>query len=464
MILPLITAPYVSRVLGAELIGIYSYTHSIAFYFLLFAQLGISVYGNRTVAYVRDNKEELNRTFTSIYLFQLAMAILSCSAYFVFICTFQKEHKLYAAFQFLYVVTSIFDINWFFFGIEKFKLTVTRNSVIKILSVICVLLFVKSKEDFILYIIILAGSVLLGQIVMWTQVFKYVRFCPIKIQDITVHIKPIAILFLPTIATSLYRVLDKIMLGSMSNMVQLGYFENSEKFISISMGVINALGMVMIPRMSNLISTGDADTAKEYINKSMEGIFIICSAITFGMFCIATPLAVVFYGKDFAACGSVIKILSITVLFNSWANVLRTQYLIPNKKDREYIISMFCGAFINIVVNLCLIRKFGAIGAAFGTIFAELFVALAHSYFVRKKLPIIKYLKKVVPYIILGSVMCVAVLYVVSYLPQSVLGLVCGIAIGVFSYGILLLSYLYLSKNQFYYLGKKIITNFFRLN
>ena len=124
MILPLITAPYIARVLGAELIGVYSYTHSIAYYFVLFAQLGLSVYGNRTVAQVRDNQDKLNYTFSSLYKLQLLIAIISCVVYMTYVSGFAKpEYKVYFVLQFLYVISGVFDINWFYFGIEKFKLT-----------------------------------------------------------------------------------------------------------------------------------------------------------------------------------------------------------------------------------------------------------------------------------------------------------------------------------------------------
>lgn len=457
MILPLITAPYIARVLGAELIGVYSYTHSIAYYFVLFAQLGLSVYGNRTVAQVRDNQDKLNYTFSSLYKLQLLIAIISCVVYMTYVSGFAKhEYKVYFALQFLYVISGVFDINWFYFGIEKFKLTVTRNTIIKILTVVLILLLVKDKSDLSVYIVIMAGGVLLGQLAMWTQLGKYVHFVRTEWKDSFKIFLPVLILFLPTIATSLYRYMDKIMLGTMVTMDQLGYYENSEKFISIAMGVINALGTVMIPQMSNLISKGDIRKAREYLDKSIEGIYIIASPLAFGLASVATILSVVFYGADFSPCGSIIPVLAVSLLFSAWANVIRTQYLIPNTRDREYIISMFCGAGANLIINFVLIPVVGAVGAAIGTVFAEAAVAIAHSFFVRKELPLSHYFKLIVPYVFIGGVMFGTIRFIITFAHNSVIWLCIVIAIGIISYGVMLILYLCVSKGNYYTIMKAL--------
>lgn len=455
MILPLVTAPYIARVLGAELIGVYSYTHSVAYYFVLFAQLGLNVYGNRTIAQVRDDKEKLQYTFFSIYKLQLLISFVTCIAYFAYIFVFtQSEYKLYFCIQFLYVVSSVFDINWFYFGIEKFKLTVTRNTVIKILTVIMILLFVKNKNDLWLYILIMAGSILIGQLALWMQLSRYVSFTRTEWKVSFSHFVPVLILFLPTIATSLYRYMDKIMLGLMVSMHQLGYYENSEKFISISMGVINALGTVMLPKMSNLIFNREFDKAKEFINKSMEGIYIIGVAIAFGLCGVSYILPIVFYGNDFATCGGIIQILAFSILFSAWGNVLRTQFLIPNNRDKEYIVSLFAGAGANLIINCLLIPRMGAIGASIGTVFAEAFVALSYSLYARKELPLIKYIRNAFPYLFLGGGMLWIVKLTVKRVHYNILGLLLSIGVGVIVYSMLVMIYLFVSKGQYYYIIK----------
>lgn len=350
----------------------------------------------------------------------------------------------------------MFDINWFYFGIEKFKLTVTRNTIIKVLTVVLILLLVKDKNDLSVYIVIMAGGVLLGQLAMWTQLGKYVHFVRTKWKDSFKVFLPVLILFLPTVATSLYRYMDKIMLGTMVTMNQLGYYENSEKFISIAMGVINALGTVMIPQMSNLISNGETRKAREYLDKSIEGIYIIASPLAFGLASVATILSVVFYGEDFLPCGSIIPVLAMSLLFSAWANVIRTQYLIPNTRDREYIISMFCGAGANLIINFVLIPVVGAVGAAIGTVFAEAAVAIAHSFFVRKELPLLHYFKLIGPYVFIGGVMFGTIRFIITFAHNSVIWLCIVIAIGIISYGVMLILYLCVSKGNYYTIMKSL--------
>jgi O-antigen/teichoic acid export membrane protein len=459
MILPLITAPYIARVLGAELIGIYSYTYSIAYFFLLFAQLGLSVYGNRTIAQVRDDKNLLSYTFFRIYKFQFIISIISSIAYVVFAALFvEGEYRIFFMIQFLYVVSGIFDTNWFFFGIEKFKLTVTRNMIIKIVTVCLILTLVKGKSDLWVYTLIMAAGTLLGQVVLWSQLFKYVSYVKTSLKDSFTDVWPIIILFLPTVATSLYRYMDKIMLGSMTTMNQLGFYENSEKFLAISMGVINALGTVMIPKVSNLIANNDWKIVKDYINKSIEGVFIIASPLCFGLSAIASILSVIFYGSEFVKCSEIIPVLSVSLLFSAWANVIRTQYLIPNGRDKEYIISMFCGAGANIIINYILIPRIGALGAAVGTVFAEAFVAIVHSFYVRKELPLIQYIRLTVPYIVIGIIMYCSVSYVGRLVPVSFIGLLSEILVGIIVYSICVFAYICIGKSQYYYIARDVIS------
>ena len=165
--MPIITAPYVSRVLGAEGQGIFSYTYSIAQYFILFAMLGVSNYGNRTIAKNRDNKEKISKEFWSIYALQAITTLISSTIYICYVFLFESEYKIYALIQLIYIASAFLDINWFFFGMEKFKLTVTRNIIIKILSVCSIFVFVKEPNDLWKYALIMVGATFISQLTLW---------------------------------------------------------------------------------------------------------------------------------------------------------------------------------------------------------------------------------------------------------------------------------------------------------
>lgn len=457
-IIPLITMPYISRVLGANGIGIYSYTYSIAYYFMIIAMLGLNNYGNRTIAKVRDDKEAMSKEFWSIYAFQLITTSIMVVLYFSYIAIFCKEYKYIALLQSMYVISSAFDINWFFWGIEKFKLTITRNTLIKVLSLILIFIFVKTENDVWKYTIILAGSTLISNMVLFSFLRKYIKFSKITKGDILKHLKPNLVLFLPVIAVSIYKIMDKIMLGTLSTVTEVGYYENAEKIINVPIAIITAIGTVMLPRVSNMISNDQEDQVKEFLGRTMPLVMCLSIAMMVGLIAIAKDFAIIYFGMDFAKAGILIKLLSVTIIFLSWGNVIRTQYLIPKEMDRDYIISAFLGAIVNFIMNCIFIPKYQSVGACFGTICAEFIVVFYQTFVVRKKLPIFKYIKESFPFLIKALIMYIVVIYIGEYIEKhlAVTGAVTGkvkitlqILTGIFVYAICNIRYiLYIIKKR----------------
>ena len=411
LILPLITAPYISRVMGAERIGIYSYSYSVASYFGLFILLGLNNYGNRTIAGVKDNRSKLSRTFCSIYAMQLMMAALLITLYIGYVI-FMAKDKVMAWIQMIYLVSVIFDINWFFFGMEMFKMTVTRNTIVKIINLICIFALVKTANDIYIYGLIMVAGMLVSQLMLWPFVPRYVSFVRVSFDEVREHIIPNLTLFVPVVAISLYKIMDKVMLGAMSSMTEVGFYESSDKLTSIPAMAITSLGTVMLPRMSNLIANGRQREARMYIQKSLIVSALLSSSMAFGLSAVASNFVPFFYGRGFEECISIISILVLSSIFISWANVIRTQYLIPNKKDRIYIVSVFLGAFVNVVVNLFLIPQFQAMGAAIGTFLAEASVCIYQTCKVRREIRVIRYLLQSLPLLISGIVMYMVVVNV----------------------------------------------------
>lgn len=443
--LPLITVPYVSRVLGADGIGTYSYTYSIAYYFMLLAMLGLNNYGNRAIAKTRDDNENLSKEFCSIYAFQIITSVLSLVLYLIYVNLFDNQYKNIALIQTMYVASTIFDINWFYFGIEKFKLTVTRNTIIKIISLILIFLLVKGPNDLWKYVAILAGSTLFSNIVLFSFLKKYVTIQKVSIREIARHIKPCLVLFIPVIAVSIYRMMDKIMIGKLSNISEVGYYENAEKITQVPVAVIAALGTVMLPRASNMISNNQEKQVINLIEKTIKFVMFLAFAMTFGVISIGKDFSVLFFGEGFEKSGLLIQLLSITIVFLAWGNVIRTQYLIPKEMDKEYIISSIIAAGVNFVFNTILINRFGAIGACVGTIIAEFIVMFYQSWAVRQKLPFKKYLKEAVQFLIKGIIMFIFVVFVGKIYKGNVIlvKLIIQIVTGIIIYFILNIKYVF---------------------
>lgn len=412
LIIPLITLPYVSRKLGADGIGIYSYTYSIAYYFMIIAMLGLNNYGNRTIAKVRDSKESLSKEFCSIYAFQLIMSIIMITVYFIYVVLFEKKYKFISIIQGLYVVSSLFDINWFFWGLEKFKLTITRNIIIKFSSLILIFLFVKTKNDIWKYVVILSGSTLISNIILFSFLNKYIHFIKITKKDILKHIKPNIVLFLPVIAVSIYKIMDKIMLGMMSTISEVGYYENAEKIATVPLTIITAFGTVMLPRISNLISNNREDDAKKFLDKTLPFIMFLAFPMTLGLIAIGKEFSIIYFGGGFEKTGVLIQLLSITIIFLAWGNVIRTQYLIPKELDKEYVVSAFLGAIVNLIMNFIFIPKYQAIGACFGTMAAECIVAFYQTFVVRKNLKIMHYINISLKFLVKSIIMYIVIIFI----------------------------------------------------
>lgn len=449
IITPLITSPYVSRVIGSNGVGIYSYTYSIANTFALIGMLGVTNYGNRTIAAVQNDRRKRSEQFWNIFALQAIMSLIVLIIYCIFIFGYYSgENRSIFVIQTMIVLCSMLDINWYFFGVEKFKLTVTRNIIIKIANVLLIFILVHNTKDIGLYTGIISGSLLLSNLVIWPFLRGEVDFIKPSIKRITSHLGQAIVLFIPVIAITLYKRIDKIMLGSFSTMSQTGIFENAEKIINIPNSLIAALGTVMLPRMTYLYVKGDERIANKYLSISMEFICFASSALMFGVAGIANEFAPWFFGREFIQVGPLLMVMAPTIFFVSWANVIRTQYLIPLHHDRVYVISVWMGAIINLIINALLIPKYGAMGTVIGTVCAEAMVAVYQTNAVKRQLPIFSYIKSGLYYFFAGVAMFFVVRTVGRYGHANFKTLSIEVVLGLVVYVIFCMPYLLTKHKQ----------------
>lgn len=456
IIIPILTAPYLSRVVGKEGVGIYSYSSSVASYFALFILLGVGNYGARTIARTRDDKLLCSKNFWGIYALQLICSVIVIGAYIGFIIFTKSKYQTAFIIQILYLLSVVLDINWYFVGTEQFKITVRRGMFIKFVQVASIFIFVKSPNDIYKYIIIMTSGVLLGQILLFPILLKQVCFVKIGIRDIFAHLIPNLILFVPILATSVFTIMDKIMLEMINHdIAAVGIYEYSEKIVKLPVGVITAIGAVMLPKISNLLANNQESLSSSYFRMSMKYIGILVVAMAFGIAGVAPVFAIVFYGNDFSECGGIITMLSIILITSSWANIIRTQYLIPQEKNNIYITAVISGAITNLVLNYIFIPRFGAIGAAIGTIGAEMILCLIHTVGVWKKLELKIYLRYWVSYILCGMVMFFCVRLLEIKMGVSILTLIVQVVLGAIIYVVLISILLYLKKDEVFMKYKK---------
>lgn len=448
IILPLITIPYVTRVLGADNLGIYNYTNSYAVYFAMFAFLGFENYGNRLIAQYRDNKVNLNRVFSSAYGLQIISSSIGILGYVIYVVCFCKSNRLIAWIQILYVASEMFNIIWLYCGLEEFKANVVIHFIVRLISFVCTFVFVNNSDDLPIYTFICAGSTLLSNFFLWVRLKRYVSFVKVSVKEVLSHAKGCFILFFPVLVISIYRTMDKIMLGNISTMSEVAIYSYADKIVELPYGIIAALGVVMLPRMTNYVSNGKNDLAEKYIEISMRFMLFMACAMSFGMMGIGRTFAPLYFGKDFNACGTLIMVIAPMVIIRACANVVRTQYLLPNKRDKDYIISILIGVAINLVFNSLLIPVWESRGAAIATLFAESFVAIYQVFACRKDLPVVRYVFRNWFFLVAGLVMFIVV-YAIGEIREASWGtFLLQVFAGVVTYFILGCSYLYRSDKE----------------
>lgn len=405
IIIPIITLPYLTRCLHAGGLGEYAFAYSVAYFFYMFIRLGLHNYGNRTIAYVKDDIEILSKTFWEIYAFQVFMGVIMAILYLGY-CHILSPNKTLAYIFFMMVFAGEIDLTWVLYGLEEFKVTSIRDVSIKIITAICIFLFVKNEGDVWKYAIIYNFGFLISQFVALTVIHNRIHFIKPEYKKVISHIKPNVILFLPTVAISVYKTMDKIMLGSMSNEAELGYYHASENIIMVPLALITALGTVMLPRMSNMLAQkGDGTEIREVFDKSISFAMFLSTSLCLGIMTVAKEFIPLYFGDGFEKCNTLFIIILPSCIFLAFANVIRTQYLLPRKKDNIYIISLFSGAIVNLVINLIMIPKYESVGAAIGTLIAEMCVCIIQTIYVFKEINIKYNIFNSIPYIVSGILM-----------------------------------------------------------
>lgn len=405
VLLPLLTTPYLSRILGAGGMGKYAYAYSVAYYFTLFIKLGLDYYGNRTIASVRSDKSRLSSTFWEIYYFQVITAIIGIVIYILY-CLFVPTDSLLALIFVGLVFSAGIDITWFLYGIEEFKATMLRDTGIKVINTILIFVFVQTVDDVWKYVFIRSAGFFIAQVLSWPVLFKSICYVKPSLQSIKSHIKPNLILFIPVVSVSLYKVMDRVMLGRLSSLEELGYYYNVESVLSIPKALIVAVRTAMLPRMSLLVATeATEEQMKSIFFKTLEGTLFASSAAAFGLMSIAKEFVPIFFGSGFEKCIPLFFWIFSSIIPLVYTELTYTEFLLPRKKDIAFNIARIAGAVANLTLNLLLIPVLDSIGAAIATLVAEIFVCGSQMIALRRELKFREYLYHSLPYVLAGIIM-----------------------------------------------------------
>jgi O-antigen/teichoic acid export membrane protein len=403
LIIPLITTPYISRVLGSEGVGTFAYTNSVIQYFVLIGSVGISMYGNRVIAYERDNRKKMSESFWSLVIIRFVFVIFAYGLFIVFLLFRERFREEYLV-QSIQIIAVAFDISWLFMGLEDFKTTVIRNFFVKLISTISIFIFVKDEHDIVGYILILGLSTLLGNLTLWTYLKSVIDKFEFRNLQFYRHIKGSFILFIPQISMQFYLVLNKTMLGAMVGVKSAGYYENTDKIVKVSLTVITAVVTVMMPRMANTFAKRDFTKLNNYLTTTIDFVTFGGVLLTSGLAALAPTFSSWFMGQEFSYTGVLIPVLALVCLPIAWSSVLGGQYLVMIGKEKMFTISVTCGAVINVLANWLLIPAKGAMGSVLATVIAETAITMIDLFYVGKVVSLKKLFSAKWQYLLAGFV------------------------------------------------------------
>ncbi|KRK33206.1 polysaccharide biosynthesis C-terminal domain-containing protein [Loigolactobacillus bifermentans] len=436
LLAPLITVPYIARVIGPVGAGINAYTNSVESYFALIGSLGIALYGNREIAFHRDNLQERSRIFWEITLLQAGTVTIALLGFLLFFLKIVPHYQLFFLMQAIGLLAGVFDISWYFMGLEDFKKTVLRDAMVRILSIILIFLLVHRAADLWLYILILSGGSLLGNLSLWPYLPKLVRRVPLKELRFWRHLGPAFILFIPTISMQLYIMVNKTMLKTMVSVKAAGYMDYSDRFINTAMVVVTSLSAVLLPHIANLFANNQIKAVHKSLYRSFQFITALAVPLMFGLAAIAPQFTIWFLTPRFSPTATLLMIQTPIILLIAWNNTLGKQYLLPVNRMRDYTLSIVCGAVINIIANYFCIKHFGTNGAAIATVLTEIFVTGYQIIVVRQQLDLRQMFHDFWKFMLSGAIMALCVVAVAHLLPLRFWAFLLEIGFGALLYGL----------------------------
>jgi len=435
MILPVITIPIVSRALGPSGIGFFSFVNSIVQYFVLFAGLGLATYGIREIATSRGSKEQLSRKFWELQIFNAIVALVVICVYFIF--AFFMDNVLYYLIVSMILFGTLFDITWFFSGIEDFKKITLVGGIIKIAAFIAIVLFIHDKGDLVLYFVIQSLANLLMQLSLWLFVFKKIHFVRIKLKDAMQHFKPALAFFVGRISITLYTNMNRTILGILATTAIVGFYTQSLALTGIFVTLITAFDTVLLPRMSKMAQENSGAGMHKVLEKTFHFQLFLTIPLCAGLMVINEKMVPWFFGEEFQLLQITVPVLAPLIIIIPLGISVFRQYLAPLDKIKAFNYSVIVGAVIGLGFNLLLIPFIGIWGAIIATLAAEVSVCLIRLHVMLKESEFKFNIKKILCFLFSAAVMYAVVWISTRGMDSSVLTTVMQVLIGAVVYFVL---------------------------
>ncbi|MGK4179952.1 oligosaccharide flippase family protein [Lapidilactobacillus dextrinicus] len=432
IILPIVTVPIVSRSLLPKGVGTFNFVTSVVNYFVLVAALGLANYAVREISVVRSDKKKLSQKFWEIQTFNFIFSAIIVVIYLVF-CFFTKYKTLFLI-QSLTVISVIFDISWFFQGIEDFKKVTLVNIFVKVLSFLGIIVLVNSPSDLTIYTLINSLSTLFSSLVFWIFVRKYISFVKVTLHQAMQHFLPALNFFLLKLSSTIFINFNKTLLGILVSMSAVGLFSNSLTLVTIIGSLINTMNVVLLPRMSLLESQKKEEVLMNTLDTVIHLQLFLTVALMFGLIATADKMVPWFLGEHFLSTIGMIKLLSPIVILQSLHQGIANQYLVPKNQMRSYNITMIIGTVVSVLTGIILIPNIGVYGAIIGFLSGQITLAFARSYILVKHTVFHFHSLKILGYFISGILMYFSIFIFTSSLHANIVTNLLQIIIGIIVY------------------------------
>ena len=432
--LPVFTIPYVSRILGANGIGEYNYINGVVTYFGIFAALGTVTYAQKEIACVQDNLYKRSKKFWEIFYIRLICSFIILMIYLIFTFIFLQKYRLLLIVNLFMVFSWPIDVSWFFQGVENFKVTAIRNSIVKIIATLSVFIFVKNEYDVWIYCFIYAFANFVGNLTMIPYLKIQISYVKIKFKDMSQDIRGILELFFPVIAVQLYTVLNKIMLGAMSSTLQVGYFSQGNQVITMAITVISSLATVLIPRVALLFKDNNLKEVRMYIELAISNVFLLGMPMMIGCFMLSQYFVPAFFGKGYEPVINIMYILSPMFIILGLGSLLGS-ILIAINRQKQYTFAVSIAAICNLLLNFIFIKAgYGAEGVAIATLASELVSTIIQMIYLRDLTHMLIYIKPFLKYMCISFVIVIIAIIAKTFVKNSLVLLVLVILFSIIGY------------------------------
>ncbi len=381
---PLITFPYVSRILLPEGIGKVALGTSVIAYFALLARLGIPLYGIRACAGVRDDREKLSQTVQELFLMNLFMAAVSYILLFITVFSvprFREEHTLYLIMS-VTILLEALGVEWLYKALEEYTYITCRSICFKVVALAATFLFIHTQQDYIRYGVITILAVSASNLLNFYNLRKYISFKPQRPYRFTPHVKPVLYFFATTCAIIIYTQLNTVILGFLKTNADVGYYDSAMKIKNILVSIVTALGAVLLPRASYYVKQGLMEEFSRICTKAIQFVYFLALPLTVYFILFAEQGIYFLSGNNFAGAILPLQIVMPTLFLIGLTNIIGLQILIPLGKERDVFYSVTGGGIVDLIACFLLIPSYGTVGAAVSNLLAELTVLVLQLCFV----------------------------------------------------------------------------------